>query len=73
MCCQIFEYSTVLRDAVDVHQPNTEMVCNSKISSVTYSNYSKGLLASSDYEGVVSLWDTFTAIKTRVLQVRVRA
>ena len=60
----------MIRSPVDVHQPVCEMLCNSKISSVTYSGYTKGLLASSDYEGTVTLWDTNTAVKTRVLQVK---
>lgn len=33
------------------------MVANSKISCISWSTYHKGILASSDYEGCVSLWD----------------
>lgn len=31
---QIYEYDTVIKDAVDIHYPVNEMVCNSKIRSV---------------------------------------
>ena len=59
----------MIRDVVEVHQPMLEMVCNSKISSLSYSTYRKGLLASSDYEGTVTLWDTHAAVKNMVFQV----
>ena len=39
-------------------------------SSICWSSYHKGLLASSDYEGTVTLWDAFTGSKTRSFQVR---
>lgn len=38
-------------------------------SCVTWSTYHKSLLASSDYEGTVTLWDAFTGTKSKVLQV----
>lgn len=28
---QVFEYGTVIKDAVDIHYPVNEMICNSKI------------------------------------------
>ena len=31
---QIYEYDTVIKDAVDIHYPVNEMVCNSKIRQV---------------------------------------
>ncbi|XP_048587008.1 E3 ubiquitin-protein ligase COP1-like isoform X2 [Nematostella vectensis] len=65
---KVFEYGTVIRDVVDIHYPINEMVCNSKISSISWSSYHKGLLASSDYEGTVTLWDAFTGTKTRSFQ-----
>ncbi|XP_064616123.1 E3 ubiquitin-protein ligase COP1-like isoform X2 [Liolophura sinensis] len=65
---KVFEYDTVIKDAVDIHYPANEMVCNSKISCVTWSAYHKGLLASSDYEGTVTLWDAFTGTKSRLFQ-----
>lgn len=65
---KVFEYGTVIGDQVDVHYPVNEMVCNSKISSVIWSSYHKGMLASSDYEGTVTLWDAFVGTKTKIFQ-----
>ena len=31
---QVFEYETIIKDAVDIHYPINEMVCNSKIRFV---------------------------------------
>ncbi|XP_033643605.1 E3 ubiquitin-protein ligase COP1-like isoform X1 [Asterias rubens] len=65
---KVFEYGAVVMDAVDIHYPAHEMVCNSKISCVCWSAYHKGILASSDYEGTVTLWDAFSASKVRLFQ-----
>lgn len=65
---KVFEYDAVINDVVDIHYPVHEMVCNSKISCVTWSSYHKNMLASSDYEGTVTLWDAFHGSKTRVYQ-----
>ncbi|XP_077986662.1 E3 ubiquitin-protein ligase COP1-like [Glandiceps talaboti] len=65
---KVFEYGTVIQDAVDIHYPANEMVCNSKISCICWNAYHKGMLASSDYEGTVTLWDAFNGTKTRLFQ-----
>uniref|UniRef100_H3DJR7 COP1 E3 ubiquitin ligase n=1 Tax=Tetraodon nigroviridis TaxID=99883 RepID=H3DJR7_TETNG len=65
---KVFEYGTVIQDAVDIHYPVNEMTCNSKISCISWSSYHKNLLASSDYEGTVILWDGFTGQKSKVYQ-----
>lgn len=65
---KVFEYSSVIGDALDVHYPVNEMVCNSKISSIIWSSYHKGMLASSDYEGTVTLWDVFAGVKSKIFQ-----
>ncbi|XP_006815329.1 E3 ubiquitin-protein ligase COP1-like [Saccoglossus kowalevskii] len=65
---KVFEYGTVIQDAVDIHYPVNEMICNSKISCICWSAYHKGMLASSDYEGTVTLWDAFNGTKTRLFQ-----
>ena len=39
------------------------------LSGTCWSSYHKGLLASSDYEGTVTLWDAFTGVKNRSFQV----
>jgi E3 ubiquitin-protein ligase RFWD2 len=66
---QVFEYEAVVRDAVDVHYPCAEMQCSHKISCVSWNAYHKHVLASSDYEGTVSVWDASTGQRTRALQV----
>ena len=65
---KLFEYGTVIRDQVDMHYPVNEMLCNSKISSIVWSSYHKGMLASSDYDGIVTIWDAFTGVKTMTFQ-----
>ena len=44
--------------------------CFCAFSGTCWSSYHKGLLASSDYEGTVTLWDAFTGVKNRSFQVR---
>lgn len=68
MRVQVFEYESVVRDAVDVHYPCAEMQCSHKISCVSWNAYHKNVLASSDYEGTVSVWDAGTGQRTRALQ-----
>lgn len=65
---KIYDYSVVLKDMVDIHYPSIEMVCSSKISCISWSSFHKGMLASSDYEGTVIVWDSTTAQKTTVFQ-----
>ncbi|KAL6607464.1 WD40 repeat-like protein [Neocallimastix sp. 'constans'] len=40
--------------------PIQEMICNSKISCLSYSTEKQNNLLSSDYEGIITLWDTET-------------
>lgn len=65
---KVFEYATVVKDTLDIHYPINEMECSSKISCVSWSSYYKGMMASSDYEGTVTIWDAFTAQKMRTFQ-----
>lgn len=65
---KVFEFESVVRDAVDVHYPCAEMQCSHKISCVSWNAYHKNVLASSDYEGTVSVWDATTGQRTRALQ-----
>jgi len=60
---RIFEYANVVKDAVDIHYPVCEMSCISKISCVCWNPYLKNKMASSDYEGDITIWDAFTAQK----------
>jgi len=65
---KIFEYESVIKDLVDIHYPVAEMSCNSKISCICWNSFHRGVLASSDYEGTVSLWDAFNGVTTRQFQ-----
>lgn len=65
---KVFDYSCVLRDIVDIHYPSIEMVSNSKISCVSWNSYHKTTLASSDYEGSVTVWDVSTGQRVKVFQ-----
>ena len=63
---KIYDYEAVINNSVDgVHCPIVQMSCNSKISCVSWSHYHKSSLASSDYEGCVTLWDAFAGQKKR--------
>lgn len=65
---KVFDYGAVIRDNVDIHYPVIEMVSNSKISCVSWNSYHKGTLASSDYEGTVTIWDATTGQRTKTFQ-----
>lgn len=65
---KLFEYATVVKDTLDMHYPINEMECTSKISCVSWSNYYKSMMASSDYEGTVTVWDAFTNQKIKTFQ-----
>lgn len=65
---KVFDYLAVVKDTVDIHYPCVEMVSNSKISCVSWNSYHKGILASSDYEGTVTIWDAATGLETKTFQ-----
>lgn len=68
---KIFDYYTCVRDGVvsqASYHPINEMVCNSKISCVAWNNYFKELLACSDYEGIVTVYDVETRQRKRTFQ-----
>ncbi|GMH29760.1 hypothetical protein Nepgr_031603 [Nepenthes gracilis] len=57
---KIFEFQALYNDTVDIHYPAIEMTNKSKISCVCWNNYIRNYLASTDYDGVVKLWDART-------------
>ncbi|XP_014217914.1 E3 ubiquitin-protein ligase RFWD2 [Copidosoma floridanum] len=63
---QVFDYNTVIHDSVNVHFPSAEMSLNSKISCLSWNTFHKAILASSDYEGTVTIWNAMTGQKSRV-------
>lgn len=54
---KIFECDAILNEEHDIHYPVTEMVSRSKLSSISWNSYIKSQIASSDFEGVVQVWD----------------
>lgn len=65
---KVFDYGAVIRDTVDIHYPCVEMISNSKISCISWNSFHKGMLASSDYEGTVTVWDATTGQRTKTFQ-----
>ncbi|KAI9081711.1 hypothetical protein K1719_036314 [Acacia pycnantha] len=57
---KIFEFNSLFNDTVDIHYPVAEMANKSKLSCVCWNNYIKNYLASTDYDGIVKLWDANT-------------
>ncbi|KAI5063029.1 hypothetical protein GOP47_0021576 [Adiantum capillus-veneris] len=58
---RVFDCDAVLNENVDIHYPVVEMMAKSKLSSICWNSYIKSHIASSDYDGVVQLWDASTA------------
>ncbi|CEI92014.1 hypothetical protein RMCBS344292_06289 [Rhizopus microsporus] len=58
MTCRPGESRTMM------HCPVRRIACENKISCVAWSPYIKGQIASSDYLGVISVWDVGTGQKT---------
>lgn len=54
---KIFECDTIIKGDRDIHYPVVEMACRSKLSSLCWNTYIKSQIASSNFEGVVQLWD----------------
>eukprot|EP00184_Porphyridium_aerugineum_P003131 CAMPEP_0184693606 /NCGR_PEP_ID=MMETSP0313-20130426/1782_1 /TAXON_ID=2792 /ORGANISM="Porphyridium aerugineum, Strain SAG 1380-2" /LENGTH=774 /DNA_ID=CAMNT_0027151719 /DNA_START=530 /DNA_END=2854 /DNA_ORIENTATION=+ len=55
---KIFELGNILNSRVEVHYPVREMVTRAKLSCLSWNSYIRSHLISSDYEGVLTLWDT---------------
>ncbi|CAM8908657.1 unnamed protein product [Rhodiola kirilowii] len=57
---KIFEFSSIVNEPADVHCPVVEMSTLSKLSCVSWNKFTKNHIASSDYEGIVTVWDVNT-------------
>uniref|UniRef100_A0A1D1YIH1 E3 ubiquitin-protein ligase COP1 n=1 Tax=Anthurium amnicola TaxID=1678845 RepID=A0A1D1YIH1_9ARAE len=57
---KVFEFSMVVNEPADVHCPVVEMSTRSKLSCLSWNKYTKNIIASSDYEGIVTVWDVTT-------------
>ncbi|GJP30887.1 hypothetical protein CLOM_g7214 [Closterium sp. NIES-68] len=57
---KVFNFSQVVGELADVHCPVVEMPTRSKLSCLSWNPYLKAHIASSDYEGIVTVWDVGT-------------
>ncbi|KAL3517259.1 hypothetical protein ACH5RR_024161 [Cinchona calisaya] len=58
---KIFEFGSLLDDSVDFQYPMVEMSNRSKFSCICWNQYIEHYLASTDYDGVVQIWDAITS------------
>ena len=60
----IIDYASSLQvvneEPADVHCPVVEMSTRSKLSCLSWNKFTKNHIASSDYEGIVTVWDVTT-------------
>lgn len=54
---KVFECDGILNEDRDIHYPVVEMSSRSKLSSLCWNSYIKSQIASSNFEGVVQVWD----------------
>ncbi|CAN7106919.1 unnamed protein product [Brassica rapa subsp. narinosa] len=54
---KIFECDSIVNNNRDIHYPVVELASRSKLSSVCWNSYIKSQIASSNFEGVVQIWD----------------
>lgn len=59
-CIKVFEFSSVVNEPEDIHCPAVEISTRSKLSCLSWNKYTKNQIASSDYEGIVTVWDVTT-------------
>lgn len=50
----------VVNEPTDAHCPVVEMSTRSKLSCLSWNKFAKNQIASSDYEGIVTVWDVTT-------------
>ncbi|KAJ8424741.1 hypothetical protein Cgig2_027774 [Carnegiea gigantea] len=53
-------YVPVVNEPADAHCPVVEMSTLSKLSCLSWNKFTKNQIASSDYEGIVTIWDVTT-------------
>ncbi|CAH9130787.1 unnamed protein product [Cuscuta epithymum] len=57
---KVFEFASVVNEPADVQCPVVEMTTRSKLSCLSWNKHKKNYIASSDYEGIVTVWDVTT-------------
>lgn len=65
---KIYEFRAVVDSPNIFHYPLTQLQCTEKISNVSWNPYMKNMLASSDYDGTVQVWDTYSSKAVRKYQ-----
>lgn len=59
-CIKVFDFSSVVNEPTDVHCPVVEMTTRSKLCCLSWNKFIKNHIASSDYDGRVTVWDVTT-------------
>ncbi|KFK26218.1 protein spa1-related 3-like [Arabis alpina] len=54
---KIFECESIINDGRDIHYPVVELTSRSKLSGICWNSYIKSQIASSNFDGVVQVWD----------------
>ncbi|KAK6946715.1 WD40 repeat, partial [Dillenia turbinata] len=54
---KVFECDSIINEDRDIHYPVVEMTSRSKLSSICWNGYIKSQIASSNFDGVVQVWD----------------
>ncbi|KAG0465475.1 hypothetical protein HPP92_019639 [Vanilla planifolia] len=54
---KIFDINAIINSDRDIHYPVIEMSSKSKLSNVCWNGYIKSQIASSDFDGVIQIWD----------------
>ncbi|GAB2298935.1 coatomer subunit alpha [Dionaea muscipula] len=57
---KVFDFNSVVNDPTNIHCPVVEMTTRSKLLCLSWNKYTKNHIASSDYEGIVTIWDVTT-------------
>ncbi|KNA20638.1 hypothetical protein SOVF_050530 [Spinacia oleracea] len=57
---KVFDFSSVVNEPAESHCPVVEMSTLSKLSCLSWNKFTKNQIASSDYEGIVTVWDVTT-------------
>ncbi|KAL8111437.1 protein SPA1-RELATED 2 [Apium graveolens] len=57
---KIYDFHAFLNSSIDIHYPVIELSNRSKLSCTSWNNYIRNYLASTDYDGMVKLWDAGT-------------
>ncbi|XP_076904898.1 E3 ubiquitin-protein ligase COP1-like [Bidens hawaiensis] len=62
---KVFNFSTIVNEPPEAHRPVVEIPTRSKLSCLSWNKHTKNYIASSDYEGIVFVWDVNTQQSVR--------